>query len=167
MLLLFRRFKKPPRLSRPLDRRLQKRDKFIVEMEQGIESMTLFHFFIKRKEMCRMKYQWIAILGFIFAVIIAIFAVANVDPVPVNYIFGQARWPLILVILISALLGFLLSGTVAIIRTFALQRKVKALQKEIAVKESLIATQQNEIAEYQKADVTPEAMIVTNENNRL
>ncbi|MDN7240380.1 lipopolysaccharide assembly protein LapA domain-containing protein [Planococcus sp. N028] len=114
-----------------------------------------------------MKYQWLAILSLVFAVIIAIFAVANVDPVPVNYIFGQAQWPLILVILISALLGFLLSGTVAIIRTFTLQRKVKALQKEIAVKESLIATQQNEIAEYQKADVTPEAMVVTNENNRM
>ncbi|MDN7245854.1 lipopolysaccharide assembly protein LapA domain-containing protein [Planococcus shenhongbingii] len=110
-----------------------------------------------------MKYQWLAILGFVFAVIIAVFAVANVDPVPVNYIFGQDRWPLILVILVSALLGFLLSGTVAIIRTFTLQRKVKALQKEIAVKESLIATQQNEIAEYQKADVHPEPMVVTDD----
>lgn len=108
-----------------------------------------------------MKFQWLILLGLIFAVIIAIFAVVNVDSVPVNYVFGEAQWPLILVILVSALLGVLLSSTVAIIRTFTLKRKVNALQKEIAVKESLIATQQNEIAEYQKLDVQPEAMIVT------
>lgn len=110
-----------------------------------------------------MKYQWLVLLGLLFAVIIAIFATVNVDPVPVNYVFGEAEWPLILVILASALLGFLLSGVVGIIRTFTLQRKVKALQKEMAVKESLIATQQNEIAEYQKAGVEPEAMIITDE----
>ncbi|MFD1863984.1 LapA family protein [Planococcus chinensis] len=110
-----------------------------------------------------MKFQWLILLGLVFAVIIAIFAVVNVDDVPVNYVFGEAQWPLILVILVSALLGVLLSATVSIIRTYALKRKVKSLQKEIAVKESLIATQQNEIAEYQKAGVTPEAMVVTSE----
>lgn len=114
-----------------------------------------------------MKMQWLILIGLVFAVIIALFAVVNVDPVPVNYMFGTAQWPLILVILASALLGFLLSGVFALVRTYALQRKVKALQKEIAVKESLIATQQNEIAEYQKADVVPEAMVVTNENNQM
>ncbi len=110
-----------------------------------------------------MKFQWLILLGLIFAVIIAIFAVVNVDSVPVNYVFGEAQWPLILVILVSALLGVLLSSTVAIIRTFTLKRKVNSLQKEIAVKESLIATQQNEIAEYQKLDVQPEPMVVTKE----
>lgn len=110
-----------------------------------------------------MKFQWLILLGLIFAVIIAIFAVVNVADVPVNYVFGEAQWPLILVILGSALLGALLSATVAIIRTYALKRKVKSLQKEMAVKESLIATQQNEIAEYQKTGVIPEATIVTDE----
>lgn len=114
-----------------------------------------------------MKYQWLVLIGLVFAVIIAVFATVNVDAVPVNYVFGEAEWPLILVILASALLGFLLSGVVGIIRTFTLQRKVKSLQKEIAVKESLIATQQNEIAEYQKAGVEPEAMIVTDERTQL
>ncbi|TWT09039.1 lipopolysaccharide assembly LapA domain-containing protein [Planomicrobium sp. CPCC 101079] len=114
-----------------------------------------------------MKIQWLILIGLVFAVIIALFAVVNVDPVPVNYMFGTAQWPLILVILASALLGFLLSGVFALVRTYSLQRKVKALQKEIAVKESLIATQQNEIAEYQKADVVPEAMVVTSETERI
>lgn len=77
--------------------------------------------------------------------------------------FGEAEWPLILVILVSALLGFLLSSILAMTRNYQLKRKVKTLQKEVAVKESLIATQQNEIAEYQKAGVTPDAMVVTGE----
>ena len=108
-----------------------------------------------------MKIQWLLLIALIFAVIIAAFAVVNVEDVPVNYIFGEAQFPLILVILASALLGFLLSGVVALARGYTLQRKVKSLQKEMAVKESLIATQQNEIAEYQKAGVVPDAQVVT------
>lgn len=136
--------------------------KFRVEMEQGIVTMTLFHFSNLKGESA-MKLQWLILIGLIFAVIIAAFAVVNVDEVPVNYVFGEAEWPLILVILASALLGFLLSGVLAIIRNYQMQRKVKALQKEMAVKESLIATQQNEIGEYQKAGVVPEAQVVTSE----
>jgi uncharacterized integral membrane protein len=97
-----------------------------------------------------MKFQWSLLIGLIFAIIIAVFAVVNVDSVPVNYVFGSAEWPLILVILGSALLGALLSGSVAIFRSFVLQRKVKQLEKEMTVKESLIASQQNEISALQK-----------------
>ena len=56
-----------------------------------------------------MNYQGYAILSLIFVIIIAVFAVANIDPVPVNYLFGVAQWPLILVILGSAVLGFLIA----------------------------------------------------------
>lgn len=113
-----------------------------------------------------MKIQWLLLIGLIFAVIIAAFAVVNVDTVPVNYIFGESEWPLILVILASALMGFLLSGVVALVRSFTLQRKVKSLEKEIAVKESLIATQQNEIAEYEKSGVSPEPTVVTDKERK-
>ena len=97
-----------------------------------------------------MKFQWSLLIGLIFAVIIAVFAVVNVETVPVNYVLGNAEWPLILVILGSALLGALLSGSVAIFRSFVLQRRVKHLEKEVTSKESLIATQQNEISTLQK-----------------
>ncbi|WP_422123076.1 lipopolysaccharide assembly LapA domain-containing protein [Planococcus sp. X10-3] len=108
-----------------------------------------------------MKTQWLLLVGLVFAIIIAVFSVVNVDEVPVNYVFGEAEFPLILVILAAALLGALMSGVVALARGYTLQHKVKALQKEMAVKESLIATQQNEIAEYQKAGVVPDAQVVT------
>ena len=97
-----------------------------------------------------MKFQWSLLLALIFAIIVAVFAVVNVDDVPVNYVFGTAQWPLILVILVSALLGALVSGSVAIFRSFVLQRRVKHLEKDNTAKESLIATQQNEISALQK-----------------
>ncbi|MGD6967302.1 LapA family protein [Rossellomorea vietnamensis] len=77
-----------------------------------------------------MKIQWNLILGLIFALIVAIFAVINVDPVRVNYLFGEAQWPLILVIIGSVLMGGLIVGSVGLFRLFVIQRKLKALQKE-------------------------------------
>lgn len=97
-----------------------------------------------------MKFQWSLLFGLLFAVIIALFAVYNVDSVPVNYVFGTAEWPLILVILGSALLGALLSGTVAIYRSFVLSRKVKHLEKELEKKEASINALQNEIIVHQE-----------------
>ncbi|WP_409251482.1 lipopolysaccharide assembly LapA domain-containing protein [Bacillus sp. SCS-153A] len=79
-----------------------------------------------------MKFQWNLILGLIFALIVAIFAVINVDPVRVNYLFGEAEWPLILVIIGSVLMGGLIVGSVGLFRLFVVQRKVKALEKENA-----------------------------------
>lgn len=77
-----------------------------------------------------MKFQWNMLLGIIFALIVAAFAVINVEPVSVNYLFGEGDWPLILVILISVLLGGLIIGSAGIIRIYSLQRKIKTLEKE-------------------------------------
>lgn len=109
-----------------------------------------------------MKFQWSLLFGLLFAVIIALFAVYNVDSVPVNYVFGTAEWPLILVILGSALLGALLSGTVAIYRSFILSRKVKHLEKELEKKDASISALQNEIVVYQEQ--LPKTTKVTEEN---
>lgn len=47
--------------------------------------MTLFHFlFYLEEEITHMKFQWLVLLAFLFAVMITVFAVVNVDPVPVN-----------------------------------------------------------------------------------
>ncbi len=77
-----------------------------------------------------MKVQWALIFGILFALIVAVFAVINVDPVTVNYVFGESEWPLILVILGSVLMGGLIVGLVGVFRVFALQRKVRSLEKE-------------------------------------
>lgn len=98
-----------------------------------------------------MKVQWTMLLGLIFALVVAWFAIINVDPVPVNYVFGTAEWPLIIVILVSALLGAAVSGFVSVFRTMLQQRKIKRLEREVNDKEILIADQQNEIASLQHA----------------
>lgn len=97
-----------------------------------------------------MKFQWTWLLGLLFAIVIAVFSIVNVDAVPVNYVFGEAEWPLVLVILGSALLGAAISGFVAVFRTVILNHRIKELMREVNGKEILIAAQQNELAELQK-----------------
>ncbi|WP_282172580.1 LapA family protein [Cytobacillus firmus] len=77
-----------------------------------------------------MKFQWTLLFGFLFALIVAVFAVINVDNVTVNYLFGESQWPLILVILGSVLMGGLIVGSVGIVRIYSLQRHVKLLKRE-------------------------------------
>ncbi|QAS54084.1 LapA family protein [Halobacillus litoralis] len=77
-----------------------------------------------------MKGQTYLILAFIFALLIAIFAVINVDPVQVNYLFGSGEAPLILVILISVLLGGLATASVGAVRYFKLKRENRTLKEK-------------------------------------
>ena len=97
-----------------------------------------------------MKSQWALLLGLVFAIIVAWFAIVNVEAVPVNWVFGTSDWPLILVILASALLGAAASGLIAMFRAVVMQRKIRGLEKEVNEKELKIAEQQNEIASLQQ-----------------
>ncbi|MCY9662560.1 lipopolysaccharide assembly protein LapA domain-containing protein [Paenibacillus chondroitinus] len=78
-----------------------------------------------------MKMQWILICALIFALLTAVFAVVNVEPVQVNFIFAQTSTPLILVILTSTLLGGLIVGLFGMVRQYKLNRKVKHLEKQL------------------------------------
>lgn len=78
-----------------------------------------------------MKMQWILISALVFALITAIFAVINVEPVQVNFMFAQTSTPLILVILTSTLLGGLIVGLFGMVRQYKLQRKVRQLEKQL------------------------------------
>ncbi|MEK4564401.1 LapA family protein [Alkalihalobacillus sp. FSL R5-0424] len=84
-----------------------------------------------------MRGQSAFIIGIIAAIIIAIFAVINVDPVPVNYMFGSSEWPLILVILGSVFLGAAVAGAMGMVRILRLQSEIKKLKTTpISKKES-------------------------------
>ncbi|MFD1886359.1 LapA family protein [Paenibacillus wenxiniae] len=78
-----------------------------------------------------MRFQWTLILGLIFAVIIAIFAVINVNPVQVNLLFDVVQLPLILLILGCTLAGGLIVGFYGIYRQYFLQRKIKQLEAQV------------------------------------
>ncbi|RSL29244.1 DUF1049 domain-containing protein [Salibacterium salarium] len=77
-----------------------------------------------------MKGQSALILGFIAALIIAVFAVINVDGVKVSYLFGTAEWPLILVIFGSVLMGAVIVGSFGMIKVYRLQQEIKQLKKQ-------------------------------------
>lgn len=78
-----------------------------------------------------MKFQWNLILGLFFALLVAVFAVANVASVTVNYLLGVAEIPLIIVIVGSALLGGLIVGMLGIFRQYKLQWELRKLEKEL------------------------------------
>ncbi|APH04263.1 LapA family protein [Bacillus weihaiensis] len=85
-----------------------------------------------------MKRQWSLVFAIIFALIIAVFAVINVDAVKVDYLFGTAEWPLILVILGSVFMGGFLVASAGVVRIMAIQRKWKQAEKEnVKLKEEL------------------------------
>ncbi|MER2118669.1 MAG: lipopolysaccharide assembly protein LapA domain-containing protein [Solibacillus sp.] len=92
-----------------------------------------------------MKIQWTFVVGLIFALIIAIFATVNVDSVQVNYVFGEARWPLILIILGSVLIGFIISFCFSVFRMYGSKKQTKALQKELEAAHVLINEKDAEI----------------------
>ncbi|WP_409271016.1 lipopolysaccharide assembly LapA domain-containing protein [Neobacillus sp. SCS-31] len=77
-----------------------------------------------------MKTQWSLLLAILFAVVIAVFAVMNVEPVEVDYFFGIAHWPLILVILGSVLAGVVIMGAVGTRRIMALKKELRKVRKE-------------------------------------
>ncbi|TVP85426.1 MAG: DUF1049 domain-containing protein [Alkalicoccus sp.] len=75
-----------------------------------------------------MKGQWTLIAVLFITLIIAGFAVVNVDPVEVNFLFTEAEWPLVLVIIVSVLTGCLIAGLVGMYRIFRLQQEIKQLK---------------------------------------
>ncbi|MGV3487876.1 MAG: LapA family protein [Tuberibacillus sp.] len=79
-----------------------------------------------------MKGQWGLILAISLALIIAVFSVMNVESVTFHYIFGETQWPLILIIIVSALMGALFTGLLGMVKVFRLQKQVKRLEKELS-----------------------------------
>lgn len=77
-----------------------------------------------------MKGQTYVILAIILMIIIAIFAVINVDPVLVNYFFWTGESPLILVILFSVLMGGIITAAVGTVKMFKMQRELASLRKK-------------------------------------
>ncbi|MFD0896636.1 LapA family protein [Loigolactobacillus binensis] len=77
-----------------------------------------------------MKNQWRLVLVLLLALVIVIFAVLNVAPVTVQFGFGSAKWPLIIVIIVSLLLGAVVTVLVSTMSALGLRRQVKALTAE-------------------------------------
>ncbi len=103
------------------------------------------------------KQQWTIILAFIFVLIVSVFAVINVRPVQVDYLFGTAEWPLILVIIGSVLMGGLIVAFAGIFQIVKLKRELKTLKAEHAAAKASPASSHKKADKdvQKKTNVTP------------
>ncbi|GAA0432420.1 MAG: LapA family protein [Bacillota bacterium] len=84
-----------------------------------------------------MKGQTYVIFAILFTIIVAVFAVTNVESVEVNYLFWTGESPLILIILFSVLMGVIITAAAGTLKIFRLQREmkqIKAKNKELVNK---------------------------------
>lgn len=72
-----------------------------------------------------MNQQWKLLLALLFALLIAIFAVLNVDSVRLSYGFGIVHLPLVVVILSSVFAGGLIVSLFSFVKIVSLQRQLK------------------------------------------
>lgn len=92
-----------------------------------------------------MKMQSGLLFGLIFAILISVFAMVNMEKVPVNYIFGEAMWPLVLIILGSTLIGALISISFTAFKIFSLQRQANVAKKQLDDHQSIVNSKDSEI----------------------
>lgn len=88
-----------------------------------------------------MKNQTYVILALLFTMVIAVFAVLNVNPVEVNYLFWEGESPLVIVILFSVLLGGILTTAFGAGRFFALKREIKQYKRKLEQLEETVQKQ--------------------------
>ncbi len=87
-----------------------------------------------------MKNQWRLVAGIILIIIIVLFAVFNVDSVPVNFGFAVLDGPLIIVILVSLLMGSLITLLVATGSATKKNKEFKQMRAEVNAKSKEIQT---------------------------
>jgi len=87
-----------------------------------------------------MKNQWSLVAGIILIIIIVVFAVFNVDSVPVNFGFAVLDGPLIIVILVSLLMGSLITLLVATGSATKKNKEFKQMRAEVDAKSKEIQT---------------------------
>ncbi len=75
--------------------------------------------------------QFGVILALIFSLIIAIFAIANNQPIEVNYLYGKAEVSAIVVILGAAILGALVIFLLSMFRQIRISFQIRNLRNEV------------------------------------
>ena len=71
------------------------------------------------------------IFTLLFSIVIAVFAILNASPIPVNLIFSKLEISAALVILISAAFGALIIYSLDVVSRFKSRKEIKALEKEL------------------------------------
>ncbi|PLS34637.1 DUF1049 domain-containing protein [Carnobacterium maltaromaticum] len=98
-----------------------------------------------------MKNQWRLVVGIILVLIIVLFAIFNVDAVPVNFGFIKVDWPLIMIILGSLFIGAIATVLVSTSSSMQVKKELKKVKKELDEKDSQTKEQLSKVqAEYEQ-----------------
>lgn len=103
-----------------------------------------------------MKNQTYVILALVFVLFIAVFSVLNVSVVEVNYLFWKGESPLVIVILLSVLLGGILTTAFGAGKFIRLRRENKRLLNQIHHLEQTIEQQTGEILQEERTSEVDE-----------
>lgn len=79
-----------------------------------------------------MKNQWQMVVAIVLCLIVAILAVLNVAPVPINLGFTTIEMPLIVLIFVMLLIGVLIAASLSTMKLYKSNREVKTLEKKLA-----------------------------------
>lgn len=93
--------------------------------------------FDKENKNKKIKGRWMimqtrVIILLIFSLLVAIFAVMNIQPVSIDFFLGKTEVPLIFVLIVSILTGALFMFILSSMKQLQLTRKIKSLDKENA-----------------------------------
>ncbi|TFJ74365.1 lipopolysaccharide assembly protein LapA domain-containing protein [Carnobacterium maltaromaticum] len=107
-----------------------------------------------------MKNQWRLVVGIILVLIIVLFAIFNVDAVPVNFGFIKVDWPLIMIILGSLFIGAIATVLVSTSSSIQVKKELKKVKKELDDKDNQTKEQLSKVqAEYEQELLEKEAEI--------
>ncbi|MCH4123193.1 MAG: lipopolysaccharide assembly protein LapA domain-containing protein [Levilactobacillus sp.] len=76
-----------------------------------------------------MKNQWRIVISILLVIVVAVFAILNVESVPVSFGFTTVHWPLILILLVSILIGAVLMILFSTINAVQHNRAYKELEQ--------------------------------------
>lgn len=114
-----------------------------------------------------MKKQWGTIIALILIVIVALFAVLNVESVPVSFGFTVVAWPLIMVILGSLFIGALTTVLISTSSTYKNKKELKQGKKELENAENRKAEALAQLrAEYDEK-LTQKDVIINGKNDKI
>ena len=84
--------------------------------------------------------QWKFILSLVLALLVAIFAIQNSDPVTVSFFITTRQISQALIILLSTVVGAIIALSLGLIKQFALSKKLKEKEKSIRALETEVAS---------------------------
>ncbi|AKP66505.1 LapA family protein [Companilactobacillus ginsenosidimutans] len=99
------------------------------------------------------KKQWKFVIGLVIALIVVIFAILNVNPVTISFGFTHVKLPLIVLILVTLILGALI--TVLLANTGTKEKDTKKLSRSAKKQLSNVKiSNDNQIADALKDNTT-------------